>query len=660
MKKVLALILTVFMLFGTAAISSSADVYSGSNAKQFIEDEETSVKVSHGSGPIHINMWTFTTEVSNMVEYYISMHPDFGNRYTVDVTIAPTSGGMYQTGLDSALAGDRVDIYAAEGAFVTKYTKGDMRSYAAPYDSLGIDAESEIADAQIAQYIVDIGRRDSDGKVMALAYQSSSSALIYRASIAKEVFGSDDPSYIEKVVGGGTGSYDSFWKAGIKLKENGYPLVSGPNDVWKMIEGNTSTGWIDRNRKTLLMSPERLAFFEYAKAIKQRGWSNGTSSWTPNWYADMMGVSQEGKTNKPAFCFIGPSWLIQFVMKGNCGGETIGEGTYGDWRVCQAPAAFCWGGTWILGSKTAANDSDKRSGVAELIRWINLDTSDTGLQYLWANGLYSGNSNTKDCVASTKVLANSDGSIDFLGGQNMYSVYMKANQTAKGNNLTEYDDSIASLFTLAAEYYANGEKTYEQAMQQFCKEISSNYLLTANSIPGKPSVSIPDSAEDIPAPDNGGKESTPEEGGPDDSLPGPTDGGVQYLGMEPKNLVLIILIIAGVSLLIVVGLIIAIILIVKSNKKKAKAANAAPQPVQPVVPQQPVAPQQPVQQQPVPPVQQQPVPQYPVQPATPQPVAPQQPAAPAAPAVKKVFCPYCGAEQDPASLFCDKCGGKLK
>ncbi len=652
MKKVLALILTVFMLFGTAAIRSSADVYSGSNAKQFIEDEETSVKVSYGSGPIHINMWTFTTEVSNMVEYYISMHPDFGNRYTVDVTIAPTSGGMYQNGLDSALAGDRVDIYAAEGAFVTKYTKGDMRSYAAPYDSLGIDAESEIADAQIAQYIVDIGRRDSDGKVMALAYQSSSSALIYRASIAKEVFGSDDPSYIEKVVGGGTGSYDSFWKAGIKLKENGYPLVSGPNDVWKMIEGNTSTGWTDRNRKTLLMSPERLAFFEYAKAIKQRGWSNGTSSWTPNWYADMRGVSQEGKTNKPAFCFIGPSWLIQFVMKGNCGGETKGEGTYGDWRVCQAPAAFCWGGTWILGSKTAANDSDKRSGVAELIRWINLDTSDTGLQYLWANGLYSGNSNTKDCVASTKVLANSDGSIDFLGGQNMYSVYMKANQTAKGNNLTEYDDSIASLFTLAAEYYANGEKTYEQAIQQFYKEINSYYLLTANSIPELPKVTIPDSAEDIPAPDNGGGESTPEKGGPDDSLPGPTDGAVRY-NYGGNNLILIVIIIAVASLVIIGGLIVTIIIIVSSNKKKAKAAQAMPQqPVQQAMPQYPVPPVMPQQ-----PVAQQPVIQQPI---VQQPAVPAAPVAPAAPAVQKYFCPHCGAEQIPGENFCDKCGGKLK
>ena len=68
--------------------------------------------------------------------------------------------------------------------------------------------------------------------------------------------------------------------------------------------------------------------------------------------------------------------------------------------------------------------------MKQLIEWVTLDTSDEGLQYGWANGNLYGDGGTKDCVGSGTVMAKSDGKLDFLGGQNMFDVFVPANQFA--------------------------------------------------------------------------------------------------------------------------------------------------------------------------------------------------------------------------------------
>ncbi len=85
-----------------------------------------------------INLWSFTDEVPTMVEKYLEFNPDFAAKYDVKVTIIATTDGAYQPALDQALAAggaDAPDIYAAEAAFVLKYTQGDASSPSTPWTS---------------------------------------------------------------------------------------------------------------------------------------------------------------------------------------------------------------------------------------------------------------------------------------------------------------------------------------------------------------------------------------------------------------------------------------------------------------------------------------------------------------------------------------------
>lgn len=413
-----------------------------------------------------INVWSFTDEVPKMIEKYKELHPDFD--YEINPTIIATTDGAYQPALDQALAAggkDAPDLFCAEAAFVLKYTQGDARQYSAPYEDLGIDVAAKVKEADIAKYTIDIGT-NPDNKLVALGYQATGGAFIYRRSIAKDTWGTDDPKEIGAKLGGGSNSWDSFFNAAKDLKAKGYGIISGDGDLWHAVENSSDTGWIVDGKLTI--DPKREEFLDLSKRLMDEGFHNDTRDWQDAWFADM-----KGQGTKPVLGFFGPAWLINYVMAPNSGGEKIGEGTFGDWAVCESPIGFFWGGTWVLANK----DSEVKEAVGDIIQWITLDFSENGLQYMWANGTMN-DAGTKDAVASGTVMAKSDGSIDFLNGQNMFDVFVPANQFAKGTNLTQYDETINMYWRDQVREYTAGNKSREQAIKDFRQQVADNLDIT--------------------------------------------------------------------------------------------------------------------------------------------------------------------------------------
>lgn len=436
MKKILALALAVVMAFGMMAVSAAA------------EDKTT------------INLWSFTNEIIDMFNKYLELHPEIADKVELKTTMINNDGDAYVNAIDLALADGTVDIYGAEAAYVFKYAQGDASEYAATYEELGIDVEKAIADAEIAPYTVEIGTRPSDGKVVALGYQATGGAFIYRRSIAKDVWGSDDPAVVAEKIGAGSGNWDAFFAAAEEVKAKGYKMVSGKGDVWNVLEKAAETGWVVDGK--LNIDPVRESYLDIAKQLKDNDYMNDTSAWGEAWFADM---TKSGNV----LGFYGPAWLVNYTLGTNCGeGENSSNG---DWAVCAPNVGFFWGGTWLLAGKGAIADPVKAEIVKGFIEWVTLDTSDTGLQYLWANGLMNENG-TKDTVASGVVMAKSNGESDFLGGQNMFDQFIPANAYASGKSMTQYDSTINSSWDAAVGQYASGELGRDEAIEEFKLDLS--------------------------------------------------------------------------------------------------------------------------------------------------------------------------------------------
>lgn len=436
MKRILALALAVVMVFGLMAVSAAA------------EDKTT------------INLWSFTDEIIGMFNKYLELHPEVAEKVELNTTMNNNDGDAYVNAIDLALADGTVDIYGAEAAYVFKYAQGDASEYAASYEELGIDVEKAIADAEIAPYTVEIGTRPADGKVVALGYQATGGAFIYRRSIAQAVWGSDDPAVVAEKIGAGSGNWDAFFAAAEEVKNAGYKMVSGKGDVWNVLEKAAETGWVVDGK--LNIDPVRESYLDIAKQLKDNDYMNDTSAWGEAWFADM---TKSGNV----LGFYGPAWLVNYTL-----GPNSGEGdnsSAGDWAVCAPNVGFFWGGTWLLAGKGAIADPVKAEIVKGFIEWVTLDTSDEGLQYLWANGLMNENG-TKDTVASGVVMAKSNGETAFLGGQNMFDEFIPANAYASGKSMTQYDSTINGSWDAAVGQYASGELSREEAIEEFKLDLS--------------------------------------------------------------------------------------------------------------------------------------------------------------------------------------------
>lgn len=283
--------------------------------------------------------------------------------------------------------------------------------------------------------------------------------MVYRRSIAQSVFGTDDPDEIGAIVGPG---WDRFLDAARQLDEAGYAAVSGAGDLWQVIRTGGSPWVVDGE---LVIDPVRENFMDIHRALYQEGLMNDAGAWTDAWFADMSGTGE-----REVFSFFGPAWLINHVMADNAGD------TYGDWAVAVPPTGFFWGGTWLMVNADAPEEV--RALLGSFIEWVTLDYSIDGLQYLWANGLFSPDSDIRDVVASGNVMDISSGEVEFLGGQNMFDVFAPAGHYADGTTLTEYNFQLNNWFIDQSQEYAMGNKTREEAIRDFQQAVHDNTAIT--------------------------------------------------------------------------------------------------------------------------------------------------------------------------------------
>ena len=239
-------------------------------------------------------------------------------------------------------------------------------------------------------------------------------------------------------------------------------LISGDGDMWHAVENSSDSGWIVDGKLTI--DPKREAFLDLSKQLMDNGYHHDTQDWTEGWFADMQ---KDGGV----FGFYGPAWLINYTIAPNSGeGE---NSSAGDWAVCPPNVGFFWGGTWVLAGNTVVG-TDKAEVVADIIKWITLDTDENSLQYHWANGTLNGEGGTKDTVASGTVMAKSNGEMEFLGGQDMFEVFVPANQYANGANLTQYDETINNYWRDAVRQYTAGNLSREDAINAFKQNVADN------------------------------------------------------------------------------------------------------------------------------------------------------------------------------------------
>ena len=363
---------------------------------------------------------------------------------TVKWNITPSDDNAYQNNLDETLlkqkdASDdnKIDIFLVEADNALKYVQTE---YAMPVSELGItDADLSKQYQYTKDYVT-----DADGQLKAVSWQGCPGVLIYRRSIAKDVFGTDEVDKIQEKLS----DWDKFSAAAQEVKDKGYNMLSGYDDAYRVFSNNVTSKWvvdgkinIDDNIKT---------WVDQTKEFTDKGYNNKTSLWSSDWSA---GFTPEGKV----FCYFGPAWFVDFTLGG--------KGTDGDWYATKGPQGFFWGGTWICG----ATGTDNQSLIKDIM--LKLTTDDTIMKDIVVkDNDFVNNTTVMDAMATDTTYASA-----VLGESNPLGTYAEGAGSIDLSNVTPYDQGCTEEFQGAMKDYFDGNATYDEALQNFYSQITVKY-----------------------------------------------------------------------------------------------------------------------------------------------------------------------------------------
>lgn len=393
-------------------------------------------------------VWSFTDELDGMIKNYFNKDSRFAGKYDISYSLTPTD--QFPNKLDPVLASGSgcPDVFALEDAFVRKYIESGLL--------LDItDIYNEVKD-KVYPYPVEVGTYD--GKVYGMSWQVTPGAVFYRRSLAKKYLGTDDPAEVQKHLA----NWDKFLETAelLKQKSNGdCYIVSSTGDMFKPYSAGRSKPWVVDGK--LVVDPKMEEYMDMCKTLHDKGYEGRVGQWSEGWFAGMKGTfKDETGKDKEIFSYFLPTWGLHYVLKTNAPESS------GDWAMCAGPVGYRWGGTWVGAWKGTKNPN----AAKELIKYIATD--DTFLES-WAK-------DTGDVVSNKKVVDKIKDSYSdpYLGGQNHYAAFAKMADNVNGKLSQGTDQAIESIFGEESNAYVNGEKSKEQALEDFKTQVASTLSLS--------------------------------------------------------------------------------------------------------------------------------------------------------------------------------------
>jgi len=390
-----------------------------------------------GTGSLVV--WSFTDELKTMIDKYYTVDKP---GVKIDYSLTPTD--QFPNKLDPVLASGQgaPDVFALEDAFVRKYIESGLLLDLT-------DLANEVKGKQLA-YPIEVGTYN--GKVYGLSWQATPGAMFYRRSLAKKYLGTDDPAEVQKYMA----NLDKFVETAAVLKEKSggkCVVVSSTGDMFMPFKGARKDPWVVNGK--LVIDPAMISYMDMAKTLKQKGYEGRAGQWSEGWFAGMKGTLKDEKgADVEVFSYLLPTWGLHYVLKTNA------PDTAGDWAMIPGPAPYRWGGTWVAAYKGTKNVQ----AAKDFIKYV---TSDDGSLERWSK-------DTGDVVSNNNVTAKIKDSYaePFLGGQNHYASFVEMAKTVDGKLTQGTDQAVEGLFNEAVTAYIEGEKSRDQAIEDFKSQVS--------------------------------------------------------------------------------------------------------------------------------------------------------------------------------------------
>lgn len=388
-----------------------------------------------------IYIYSWNDELGGKVDGVLAQYPQYKDLVEC---VALGTGGTdpeYKTGIDGAFSTDKVpSIIAADNDFALYFMNQD---YAAPVSDFGITADMY---ANAFQYTVDFAT--VDGELKALTWQCTPGCFIYRTDIAEEVLGTSDPAEVQEYVK----DWDTFWTTAQTMKDAGYAMLSGPDDLKYVCLDQKTSPWVVDDK--LNIDPAITDYMEKAKKAYDEGYTLKTTMWSNDWTANMAG---------DVFGYFGCTWFTYWSMPGKDAQPEV----YGKRHMVTGPAAYHWGGTYLI----PTNDCPNKELAGLILYTLCCDTD-----YMYTMGVGEAPDFVNNTAAIEQLIADGNGTSEILGGQNAFEVWYDMAGGISLKNATDYDATFNGYMDSASSAYNSGElKTIDDAVANIKSQVQNAY-----------------------------------------------------------------------------------------------------------------------------------------------------------------------------------------
>ncbi|MDE6502211.1 MAG: carbohydrate ABC transporter substrate-binding protein [Ruminococcus sp.] len=350
-------------------------------------------------------------------------------------------------------SGEDLDVYFCEADWALKYINDDTRT--APLEQLGF-TDANFAD--IYSYTDEIGK-DSNGVRKGVSWQAAAGGFAYRTDLAEQYLGVTSPEEMQAKIS----NWEDFVATAEDIAEQSggqTALADTLGGMWQVFAATRTTPWVVDNALEVDASCEQFA--NYAKRLWDCGGVTKNPQWDPSWYASGQDDSAMG--------FFVSTWGFGDAILAQAAGGADGA-TYGKWNVCQGPAPYFWGGTWIVVNPATDNAEEAQS----FIKTFTVDR-DQIKQYALDKPEYCNNMAVMQEIVDSGENPN-DYVTDLLAGQNYFAVLHENAKKINLNGLiTPYDATIKTDFVnvVQSEFLESGaswEDTHIAFMEKVAADI---------------------------------------------------------------------------------------------------------------------------------------------------------------------------------------------
>jgi ABC-type glycerol-3-phosphate transport system substrate-binding protein len=438
MKRKLFAILLVFLL-----VAGSLSMLSGCGDKK----TSSNLEETNDGKTFHIRVWN--EEFKERFKTYFEEKGLIPAGITVKWSTDASQDNVYQNKLDEALLGqknasadDKVDLFLVEADYATKYSGTDYTLDV--INDVGL-TENDLKDQY--QYTKDVVT--FDGKIKGVSWQACPMGFMYRRSMAKAVLGTDDPTAVQEKLS----SWAKFDGVAATMKNNGYYMLSGYDDDYRVFANNMTSSWVDGTK--INIDNQIIKWIDQTDLYSTNGYNNKASLWSSE---SQQGMGPEGKV----FGYFGPTWFMDFcfmdyTLADKDAPKEVGNGGYGDWGMVVGPQSGFWGGTWICG----ADGTDNIELVKKVMKTMTCD-KETLVGITEEYGDF-----TNSIEAMTEIANDPDFGYAFLGGQNHIATLLESAKNIKMGTLSMYDQTMTEQIQKAFKDYYDGVVTKETAWTNF-------------------------------------------------------------------------------------------------------------------------------------------------------------------------------------------------